>query len=232
MTGCVTLDEKFEEKRLEMVYTQIEQRGLTEARLLQALRSVPRHRFVPLDVQEHAYDDGPLPIGSGQTISQPYIVALMTSLAALQGDENVLEIGTGSGYQAAVLVCLAKTVHTIERHPALAGWAGSTLEDLGYKNVTVHLGDGSLGWPEAAPYQAIIVTAAAPRPPQPLLDQLTEGGRLIIPVGERRQQDLQVWQREGGQFTWETIIPVAFVPMRGEHGWKEDQWPETPVQYY
>ena len=222
----------FEEKRQEMVYAQIEQRGLTEPRLLQCLRSVPRHRFVPLDVQEHAYDDGPLPIGSGQTISQPYIVALMTSLAGLQGGENVLEIGAGSGYQAAVLACLAKTVHTIERHPALAGWAASTLADLGYENVSVHLGDGSLGWPEAAPYQAILVTAAAPRPPQPLLDQLAEGGRLIIPVGERRQQELQVWQREGGHFTWETIIPVAFVPMRGEHGWKEDQWPDTPVQYY
>ena len=215
-----------------MVHTQIEQRGLTEARLLEALSSVPRHRFVPLDVQEHAYDDGPLPIGNGQTISQPYIVALMTSLAALQGDENVLEIGTGSGYQAAVLACLAKSVHTIERHAGLSIWAGSILEDLGYKNISVHQGDGSLGWPEAAPYQAIIVTAAAPHPPQPLLEQLAEGGRLVIPVGVPHQQDLQVWQREGGQFTWETIIPVAFVPMRGELGWKEDQWPETPVQYY
>ena len=226
------MDERFDEKRLEMVSSQIERRGLNEPRLLQALRSVPRHRFVPLDVQEHAYDDGPLPIGSGQTISQPYIVALMTSLAALKGDENVLEIGSGSGYQAAVLSCLAKSVHTIERHAALAGWSGSILEELGYKNVSVHLGDGSSGWPEAAPYQAILVTAAAPRPPQPLLDQLAEGGRLVIPIGERRLQDLQVWQREGGQFTWETIIPVAFVPLRGELGWKEDQWPDTPVQYY
>ena len=226
------MDERFDEKRLEMVSAQIERRGLNEPRLLQALRSVPRHRFVPLDVQEHAYDDGPLPIGSGQTISQPYIVALMTSLAALKGDENVLEIGSGSGYQAAVLSCLAKSVHTIERHAALAGWSGSILEELGYKNVSVHLGDGSSGWPEAAPYQAILVTAAAPRPPQPLLDQLAEGGRLVIPIGERRLQDLQVWQREGGQFTWETIIPVAFVPLRGELGWKEDQWPDTPVQYY
>ena len=226
------MDERFDEKRLEMVSAQIERRGLNEPRLLQALRSVPRHRFVPLDVQEHAYDDGPLPIGSGQTISQPYIVALMTSLAALKGDENVLEIGSGSGYQAAVLSCLAKSVHTIERHAALAGWSGSILEELGYKNVSVHLGDGSSGWPEAAPYQAILVTAAAPRLPQPLLDQLAEGGRLVIPIGERRLQDLQVWQREGGQFTWETIIPVAFVPLRGELGWKEDQWPDTPVQYY
>ena len=226
------MDERFDEKRLEMVSSQIERRGLNEPRLLQALRSVPRHRFVPLDVQEHAYDDGPLPIGSGQTISQPYIVALMTSLAALQGDENVLEIGSGSGYQAAVLSCLAKSVHTIERHAALAGWSGSILEELGYKNVSVHLGDGSSGWPEAAPYQAILVTAAAPRPPQPLLDQLAEGGRLVIPVGLPHQQDLQVWQREGGQFTWETIIPVAFVPLRGELGWKENQWPDTPVQYY
>jgi protein-L-isoaspartate(D-aspartate) O-methyltransferase len=224
------MDDLFEEKRLEMVATQIEHRGLTNSRLLQALRSVPRHRFVPLEVQDQAYSDGPLPIGSGQTISQPYIVALMTSLAALTGDENVLEIGTGSGYQAAVLACLAKTVHTIERHPALVDWSSQTLEILGYKNVQVHQGDGSLGWPAAAPYQAIIVTAASPAPPQPLLDQLDEGGRLVIPIGERRQQDLQLWQRIGQRFSYETIIPVAFVPLRGELGWKEDQWPDTSIQ--
>jgi len=226
------MDESFKEKRIEMVSGQIERRGLTEVRLLQALRSVPRHRFVPLDVQDQAYNDSPLPIGSGQTISQPYIVALMTSLAGLKGDENVLEIGTGSGYQAAVLACLAKTVHTIERHAALSGWASSTLDQLGYNNVYVHLGDGSYGWPDAAPYQAIIVTAAAPHPPQPLLDQLDEDGRLVIPIGERRLQNLQVWQRTGQQFTCETIIPVAFVPLRGDLGWKEDQWPDTSNQCY
>jgi len=222
----------FEQKRSEMVSHQIKRRGLIDVRLLQAFQSVPRHRFVPLDVQDLAYNDGPLPIGSGQTISQPYIVALMTSLAVLKGDENVLEIGTGSGYQAAVLACLAKTVHTIERHAVLSEWARRTLEELEYKNVYVHLGDGSVGWPDAAPYQAIIVTAAAPRPPQPLLDQLDEGGRLVIPIGEPRVQDLQVWQRSGQQFSWESIIPVAFVPLRGEYGWKEDQWPDISCRYY
>jgi len=226
------MEKSYEDKRMEMVSGQIERRGLTEARLLQALRKVPRHRFVPLDLLDQAYNDSPLPIGSGQTISQPYIVALMTSLAVLVGDENVLEIGTGSGYQAAVLACLAKTVHTIERYAILYDWASRTLEELDYKNVYVHLGDGSLGWPEAAPYQDIIVTAAAPHPPQPLLDQLEEGGRLIIPIGERRLQDLQVWQRTGQQFAWESIIPVAFVPLRGELGWKEDQWPDTSSRYY
>jgi len=144
----------------------------------------------------------------------------------------VLEVGTGSGYQAAVLACMAKTVHTIERHAALSDWASQALEELGYNNVFVHLGDGSLGWPDAAPYQAIVVTAAAPYPPQPLLEQLDEGGRLVIPIGERRLQDLQVWERAGQQFTWENIIPVAFVPLRGELGWKEDQWPDTSCRYY
>ena len=224
------MDDYFEKKRSEMVANQIERRGLRGAHLLEAFQSVPRHRFVPINLQDQAYNDGPLPIGSGQTISQPYIVALMTSLAALSGDENVLEIGTGCGYQAAVLAMMAKTVHTIERHAALADWASQTLEELGYNNVHVHQGDGSLGWPEAAPYQAIIVTAASPQPPQPLLDQLDQGGRLIIPIGERRAQDLQVWQRSGQQFTWESIIPVAFVPLRGELGWKEDQWPDTSYQ--
>ena len=226
------MDENFEEKRLAMVSSQIEHRGLTEPRLLAAFRSVPRHRFVPLDLQDQAYTDGPLPIGSGQTISQPYIVALMTSLAALTGDEIVLEIGTGSGYQAAVLACLAKTVHTIERHGALVDWSSQMLEEVGYPNVFVHQGDGSLGWPEAAPYQAILVTAASPAPPQPLLDQLAEGGRMVIPIGAPGVQELQVWQRSGTQFTMERIIPVAFVPLRGELGWKEDQWPDTSVQCF
>jgi protein-L-isoaspartate(D-aspartate) O-methyltransferase len=226
------VDENFEEKRLVMVASQIEHRGLTEPRLLRAFRSVPRHRFVPLNLQDQAYTDGPLPIGSGQTISQPYIVALMTSLAALTGEENVLEIGTGSGYQAAVLACLAKTVHTIERHAALVDWSSQTLEALGYQNVFVHQGDGSLGWPDAAPYQAILVTAASPAPPQPLLDQLAEGGRMVIPIGAPGVQELQVWQRSGAQFTMESIIPVAFVPLRGELGWKEDQWPDTSVQCF
>ncbi len=226
------MEKDFEKLREEMVTKQIQGRGLTEPRLLQAMRSVPRHRFVPLEIQDQAYHDGPLPIGSGQTISQPYIVALMTSLAQLSGNENVLEVGTGSGYQAAVLASLAKTVHTIELFSGLAGWANQTLDELGYKNVAVHIGDGTLGWPAAAPYQAILVTAAAPHPPQPLLDQLDRDGRLVIPVGDRPQQYLQVWQRQGQQFDIESIIPVAFVPLRGEMGWKEDQWPDSSIRSY
>ncbi len=213
-------------ERLNMVAEQIERRGLRQERLLEAFRRVPRHRFVPADMQSLAYYDGPLQIGCGQTISQPYIVALMTSLAQLEGTENVLEIGTGSGYQAAILACLAHRVHTIERHPALAERARQTLHELGYVNVSVCVGDGTLGWPEAAPFAAVLVTAGAPHPPQPLLDQLDEGGRLVIPVGGRGFQELEVWQREGGIFTREAVIPVAFVPLRGEHGWSERDWPE------
>jgi protein-L-isoaspartate(D-aspartate) O-methyltransferase len=208
-----------------MVSEQIERRGIKNTRLLDVLRKLPRHRFVSAELEKKAYDDGPLPIGAGQTISQPFIVALMTSLLNLRGDENVLEIGTGSGYQAAILCSLAKTVHTIERHAGLAEQARRVLADLGFDNVFVHLGDGSLGWPEAAPYQAIIVTAAAPRPPEPLLQQLaSENGRMVIPVGSHPEQDLQVWQMENGRLNWNSTIPVAFVPMRGTHGWKEEEW--------
>ena len=157
----------YEAVRKLMVSEQIERRGIKNPRLLDVLRKVPRHRFVSAELEKKAYDDGPLPIGAGQTISQPFIVALMTSLLGLQGDENVLEIGTGSGYQAAILANLAKTVHTVERHAGLAEQARRVLAELGLANVFVHLADGSLGWPESAPYQAIIVTAAAPRPPQP-----------------------------------------------------------------
>jgi protein-L-isoaspartate(D-aspartate) O-methyltransferase len=150
----------------------------------------------------------------------------MTSLAQLAGGETVLEIGTGSGYQAAILSCLASQVHSIERHHALAVRARQTLLDLGYLNVAVHEGDGTLGWPGAAPFHAILVTASAPSAPQPLLDQLAEGGRLVIPVGGRGFQELEVWQRSGKNFEREGVIPVAFVPLRGEHGWNAQDWPE------
>jgi protein-L-isoaspartate(D-aspartate) O-methyltransferase len=216
----------FEQQRITMVTEQIERRGLTSPRLLEAFRRVTRHSFVPPDMQHLAYMDGPLSIGDGQTISQPYIVALMTSLAALEGDENVLEIGTGSGYQAAILACLAKTVHTIERYASLANRARQVLADRGFTNVQVHEGDGTLGWAEAAPFQAVLITAAAPYPPQPLLEQLSEGGRLVIPVGDRHAQDLQVWTRQGKNYTNESIIPVSFVPLRGKYGWNEDHWPD------
>jgi protein-L-isoaspartate(D-aspartate) O-methyltransferase len=216
----------FEHERHAMVSEQIERRGIRHPGVLEAMRTVPRHLFVPPELQEHAYEDGALGIGSGQTISQPYIVALMTSLLALQGSENILEIGTGSGYQAAILSYLGKTVHTVERHAGLAKEAAFRLHSLGIDNVYVHEGDGSEGWPEAAPYQAIMVTAAAPDLPKTLGDQLDEGGRLVLPVGARRRQELQLWQRQQGRLDYESIIPVAFVPLRGKYGWHEEDWKE------
>ena len=208
-------------QRQRMVREQIIARGVHDRRVLEALLQVPRHRFVPAEYADMAYSDGPLPIGQGQTISQPYIVALMSELLELQGEESVLEVGTGSGYQAAVLAHLAQTVHTVERHAALAEQARQTLEEQGLHNVTVHLGDGSLGLAGYAPYQAIMVTAAAPVVPQPLLDQLAEGGRLVIPVGGHGSQMLERWRRQGSHFDQEDTLAVAFVPLRGAHGWKD-----------
>ncbi len=210
--------------RERMVTYQLEQRGIRDPQVLAAFRKVPRHEFVPRAYQTQAYEDGPLPIGRGQTISQPYIVALMTSLLKLRGDEVVLEIGTGSGYQAAILACLAKWVHTVERIPSLATRSASILARLEYQNVTVHCADGGLGWLEAAPYPAILVTAAAAYPPPPLLDQLAEGGRLVIPVGPRMGQVLQVWKRTAGKLDYDDVVPVSFVPLRGQHGWDMNSW--------
>ncbi len=210
--------------RQRMVDEQIAARGLREARLLEAMRSVPRHVFVPPEHRHLAYADGPLPIGSGQTISQPYIVALMTHLLCLSGEEKVLEIGTGSGYQAAVLAHLARQVYTIERHVELARRAAATLASLNFLNVSVQIGDGSLGLPEFAPYQAIVVTAAAPRLPQSLQDQLDDGGRIVIPVGGQLGQYLECWRREGSEFTRDVLVPVAFVPLRGVQGWEDREW--------
>lgn len=220
-------DERYFHQRIDMVHKQIELRGIDDQRLLDALRRVQRHLFVPERYRSKAYNDGPLPIGLGQTISQPYIVAIMTDLLRLAGSENVLEIGTGSGYQAAVLGEMARTVHTVERHPALAQHAQDTLRELGYANVFVHTGDGSLGWPPGAPYQAILVTAAAPRIPQPLIEQLDESGALVIPVGDRGGQDLERWRKSGGQVTRERFFPVAFVPLRGQYGWQDSDWGES-----
>ncbi len=208
----------FESARRRMVERQIAARGITSPRVLEAFLEVPRHLFVPPEQRVYAYQDGPLSIGLGQTISQPYIVAYMTDKLALQGDEKVLEIGTGSGYQAAILSLLASEVHTIERHPELAELAGRVLEGLGYDNIIIHQGDGTQGLPEQAPFQAVIVTAAAPLVPPPLLDQLAEGGRLIMPVGGRGGQLLQLYRREGGEIRREDLTPVAFVPLIGEHG--------------
>lgn len=209
----------YQSERKRMVEKQIARRGIKDERVLEAFRQVPRHRFVPKERRNFAYSDGPLPIGSGQTISQPYIVALMTDRLRLTGKETVLEVGTGSGYQAAILGELADHVHTIERHENLAAEARDRLEKLGYDNVTVHVGDGTLGLPEHAPYQAILVTAGGPKVPPALLEQLDQEGRLVMPVGGHSGQMLEVWTREGEEYTSESITPVAFVPLRGEHGW-------------
>jgi protein-L-isoaspartate(D-aspartate) O-methyltransferase len=203
-----------------MVEEQIAARGVLDPLVLAVMESVPRHLFVPADDLAWAYADGPLPIGHSQTISQPYIVALMTELLLLESTDRVLEVGTGSGYQAAVLGEMAAEVHTVEVIPELAAQAARVLTDLGYANVHVHFGDGSLGWPDAAPYAGILVAAAAPSAPQPLLDQLADGGRLVIPVGGRGFQHLEVWERIGQEFTRRDNLAVAFVPLRGEHGWK------------
>jgi len=214
----------FSEQRESMVLYQIERRGIVDPRILEAMRSVPRHLFVPEEYIQDAYNDHPLPIGSGQTISQPYIVAFMTNILDLHGDENVLEIGTGSGYQAAVLAQLVKTVHSVERIPELAQHASRTLSKLGITNVQVHQGDGTLGWPADAPYQAILVTAAAPAAPQALLDQLDLNGRMVIPVGTRFYQTLELWKKSKKGCKVQEVLPVVFVPLKGEQGWKENEW--------
>jgi len=210
--------------RKKMVQEQLVARGIKDKRVLDAMMKVPRHFFMEEGLWHQAYGDFPLPIGQGQTISQPYIVALMTELLLLKGDENVLEVGTGSGYQAALLAYLSRQVHTIERHNTLAEKAEKILLRLGLKNVFVHIGDGSLGLPEYAPFQAIMITAAAPHVPQPLGDQLDEGGRLVLPEGGAGGQMLDRWCKQDGEFVQEHIAPVAFVPLRGQHGWKENNW--------
>jgi protein-L-isoaspartate(D-aspartate) O-methyltransferase len=202
--------------RAQMVETQLKARGIKNPRVLKAMLKVERHRFVPLALQNRAYGDHPLPIGEGQTISQPYIVAKMTELLELKGQEKVLEIGTGSGYQAAVLAETAKTVYTIEIIKTLALSAQNRFEQLGYKNINVKTGDGYLGWPEAAPFDAIIVTAAPDHIPQPLIAQLTEGGRMVLPIGAYPHQELKLVTKKSGRLEVVDIFPVLFVPMTGD----------------
>lgn len=203
-----------------MVKEQIEARGLKDERVLEAMRKVPRHLFVPQSYLNEAYDDHPVPIGEGQTISQPYIVALMTSLLELKGDERVLEIGTGSGYGSAILSLLSKEVYSVERIESLAREAERRLKELGYKNVKIRVGDGSLGWEEHAPYDAIIVTAAAPRVPKPLIRQLKVGGRLVIPVGDRFYQSLHRYiKKDEETLEGQDFGGCVFVPLRGKEGW-------------
>jgi len=206
---------RLSEERKRMVAEQIVSRGVKDPLVLAAMRIVPRHEFVPADVKESAYRDAPLPIGREQTISQPYIVALMTEALKLEGGEKVLEIGTGSGYQAAVLAEIAGSVHTVECNEEIARDAVARLARLGYTDVVVHQGNGFEGWPAEAPYDAIVVTAAPEAVPTVLLNQLAPGGRLVVPVGKRSQM-LQQWVREGERgFESRNLIPVQFVPLLG-----------------
>ncbi len=205
----------YDKWRLRMVERQIVARGIADENVLNSMRDVPRHLFVPEGLRTSAYDDSPLPIGSGQTISQPYIVALMTELLKPDSDDVILEVGTGSGYQAAVLAEIVDTVYSIEIICELQERADSTLKALGYKNIHTRCGDGYNGWPEAAPFDGIIVTAAPDKVPRPLLEQLKDGGRLVIPVGDMLQY-LEVHTRRGEKFTKERNVPVRFVPMTGE----------------
>lgn len=216
-------NDPFLKARLEMVRNQIQARGIHDNRVLEAFRNTPRHLFIPPDYIEASYEDHPLPIGSGQTISQPYIVALMTEQLSLTGKEKVLEIGTGSGYQAAILAQLAAEVHSVERFDTLAQNAKSVLAALQLSNVHIHVGDGSLGWPDEAPFDRILITAAAPKIPLELLEQLDEDGRLIGPVGSRYRQMLELWTRQPAGFEKEEILPVVFVPLLGKHGWQDSE---------
>lgn len=204
-----------DEQRQAMLATQITARGITNLLVLKAMRDVPRHLFVPEAQRAHAYEDRALPVGEGQTISQPYIVALMTELARVEPGHKVLEVGTGSGYQAAILAQMGARVYTIEIIPALAQRARTALDSVGYRNIEYRVGDGYRGWPDAAPFDAILVTAAPDHVPQPLVDQLVIGGRLILPVGAS-SQTLMVITRTGEGTRSERTIPVLFVPMKGE----------------
>lgn len=213
--------QSFSKDRLEMVESQIKRRGINNERVLQAFRTIPRHLFVPEKYQTDAYTDHPLPIGNGQTISQPYIVALMTSNLMLTGNEKVLEIGTGSGYQTAILANLVREVHSVERISQLSDLAERNLRVLGMDNIYLHVGDGSLGWPDTAPYDCILITAAAPEIPEIILEQLKVNGRIVGPVGGRWRQMLEVWVKEKKRINKEQILPVVFVPLRGAHGWQD-----------
>jgi protein-L-isoaspartate(D-aspartate) O-methyltransferase len=203
----------FSRKREEMVRYQIEARGVRDPRVLNAMRKVERHLFVPSDQAALAYGDHPLPIGEGQTISQPYIVAFMTEALGLKDRDKVLEIGTGSGYQAAILAEICDSVYTVEIIPELGERAKALLTVLGYRNIRVKIGDGYQGWKEFAPYQAIMATCSPTHVPQPLVDQLAEGGSMIIPVGQARNQELVVLVKKNGKLVQKNVLPVRFVPM-------------------
>jgi protein-L-isoaspartate(D-aspartate) O-methyltransferase len=206
-------------QREEMVETQLKARGITDERVLEAFRAVPRHRFVPPEQQPEAYTDHPLPIGEGQTISQPYMVALMASCLRLRGTERVLEVGAGSGYSTAILSLLAREVFAIERLPQLLDAARERLEALNRRNVRWSGANGSMGWPEHAPYQGILVSAAAPQLPLPLLEQLDEGAWLVVPIGPPEGQLLVEAQKRRGRVRQRSVAACSFVPLVGTHGW-------------
>jgi len=214
--GAPSSDPTRQAERERMVERQIEARGVKDTAVLRVMRQVPRHLFVPVSYAPQAYWDGPLAIGHGQMISQPYIVAFMAEALRMRGDDRVLEIGTGSGYQTAVLAQLARDVFSIEIVKPLAERAAAKLKNLGYANVQVRVGDGYQGWPEHAPYDAILVSAAPDHIPQPLLDQLAVGGRMILPVGKKFSQSLLLIHRTHSGYERTTLLPVAFVPMTGE----------------
>lgn len=209
----------FDINRERMIEEQLVARGITDQRILEAMRTVPRHLFVEDAFQAHAYGDFPLPIGSGQTISQPYIVALMSLTLQLTGTEKVLEIGTGSGYHAAILSRLCQKVYTVERIDGLVGRARKVFDRLRYHNIISRIDDGTVGWPSEAPFDRIIVTAGGPRIPEPLIAQLADPGRLIMPVGGQDVQELQVVDKREGSITVTTIEQVRFVDLIGAHGW-------------
>jgi protein-L-isoaspartate(D-aspartate) O-methyltransferase len=213
--------------RREMVMKQLEARGIHDEGVLKAMSRVPRHEFVAAELRHLAYRDCPLPIGDKQTISQPFMVALMTQMLGLNGDEVVLEIGTGSGYQTAVLCELAAQVYSLECHPRLADHAATVLAGLGYNNVEFHIGDGSQGLPDMSPFDAILVTAAAPAAPGPLRSQLSaQGGRMVLPVGDRENQYLEIVTRHDNRWQMERTIPVRFVPLVGRYGFRMSNQPK------
>lgn len=214
-------EQDFKTEREQMVRDQLVERNIADPRVLDAMRRVPRHEFVPKELAFAAYRDRPLPIGYKQTISQPYVVAYMAELLQLSGHEIILEVGTGSGYQTAILAELGAFVYSIERNLSLADKAGKLLADLGYNNVEILAGDGSQGLPDMAPYDAIIVSASAPAIPKPLQAQMREGGRLILPVGRRDSQYLERVWRNYDEWQVERLLPVVFVPLIGKYGFSE-----------